>query len=102
MPERLRKIQESIAKKEDGEWALPIYVPQFVSKLVEDLRSRTEGIKVVISLVDPGFLAPIHGNNKYDYTIEDVARWIATHPRMESRTPAISWRTTAPRRFWTG
>ncbi|KAG2012823.1 hypothetical protein CC2G_009793 [Coprinopsis cinerea AmutBmut pab1-1] len=81
MPERLRKIQESIAKKEDGEWALPIYVPQFVSKLVEDLRSRTEGIKVVISLVDPGFLAPIHGNNKYDYTIEDVARWIATHPK---------------------
>jgi hypothetical protein len=101
MPERLRKIQQSIAKQDDGEWALPIYVPQFVSKLVEDLRSRTEGIKVVsgpivdctqyvalttcpfqaISLIDPGFLAPIHGNNNYDYTIEDVARWIATHPK---------------------
>ena len=47
LPDRLRKIQASIANPEHGEWGLPIYVPQFAMRLVELLASRSEAIRMV-------------------------------------------------------
>ncbi|KAG2022237.1 hypothetical protein CC2G_000013 [Coprinopsis cinerea AmutBmut pab1-1] len=88
LPDRLRKIQASIANPEHGEWGLPIYVPQFAMRLVELLASRSEAIRMIVALIDPGFLMEVHGNSGYEYRLEDVARWIATYPPEGCTSPA--------------
>ncbi|KAG2014930.1 hypothetical protein CC2G_008255 [Coprinopsis cinerea AmutBmut pab1-1] len=55
--------QASIANPEHGEWGLPIYVPQFAMRLVELLASRSEAIRMIVALIDPGFLMEVHGNS---------------------------------------
>ncbi|KAG2002200.1 hypothetical protein CC2G_004411 [Coprinopsis cinerea AmutBmut pab1-1] len=88
LPDRLRKIQASIANPEHGEWGLPIYVPQFAMRLVELLASRSEAIRMIVALIDPGFLMEVHGNSGCEYRLEDVARWIATYPPEGCTSPA--------------
>ncbi|KAG2009411.1 hypothetical protein CC2G_012353 [Coprinopsis cinerea AmutBmut pab1-1] len=80
LPERLLAIKSKLVSDDLGALSLPLYPPKFAYQLISDVGRYKEAIYISLSMLDPGFVTPIHSNSSYTYEPSDFCRWVSTFP----------------------